>query len=97
MSFYRDFKDFILSYDYDLDKNFVISFPKTGRTWLRHMIKEMIRKSTNKLDVTFTHDHSEIITEDDYLALKSGFKKRIKDFKDKQKKAKEKEQKNKKI
>ncbi len=64
MSFYRDFKDFILSYDYDLDKNFVISFPKTGRTWLRYMIKEMIRKSTNKLDVTFTHDHSEIIIED---------------------------------
>ena len=64
MSFYRDFKDFILSYDYDLDKNFVVSFPKTGRTWLRHMIQEMIRKSTNKLDVTFTHDHSEIITED---------------------------------
>ena len=40
---------------------------------------------------------AEIITEEDYLALKSGFKKRIKDFKDKQKKAKEKEQKNKKI
>ena len=64
MSFYRDFKDFILSYDYDLDKNFVISFPKTGRTWLRHMIDEMIKKSTYNLDVTFTHDHSEIITED---------------------------------
>ena len=43
MSFYRDFKDFILSYDYDLDKNFVISFSKTGRTWLRHMIDEMIK------------------------------------------------------
>ena len=40
---------------------------------------------------------AEIITQEDYLALKSGFKKRIKDFKDKQKKAKEKEQKNKKI
>ena len=64
MTFYRDFKDFIHSFNYDLDQNFVVSFPKAGRTWLRHMIDEMIASSNKNLDIIFTHDFSEVLTED---------------------------------
>ncbi len=61
---YRDFKDFVLSYQYDKDQLFLVSFPKTGRTWLRHMIDSMIDESNQNLNIFYTHDHSEILTED---------------------------------
>ena len=66
---WRDIKDFILSYKYPRNQYFLVSFPKTGRTWLMHMINQII-KETNKSfsdDKSFIlneHDSSEIIIED---------------------------------
>ena len=46
------------------DQLFLVSYPKTGRTWLRHMIDSMIDESNQNLNIFYTHDHSEILTED---------------------------------
>ena len=65
MKFWRNFKDFILSFFYPRNKIYVISFPNSGRTWLKHMLFEIIKElHINELNIEFSHDNSEIIIED---------------------------------
>jgi hypothetical protein len=69
MIFWRDIKDFILSYKYSKNQYFLVSFPKTGRTWLMHMINQIKKQSNCKLKrekyfIFNEHDNSEIIIED---------------------------------
>ena len=68
MKFWRDIKDFILSYYYPKNQYFLVSFPKTGRTWLNYMLKQMVKQSNhplknNKNFIFNEHDSSEIIIE----------------------------------
>jgi len=68
MKFLRDLKDAILSYSYPKNQYFLVSYPKTGRTWLIHMINQMkelsIHVLKNRKDFIFNeHDSSEIIIE----------------------------------
>ena len=49
MKIWRDIKDFILSYYYPKRQYFLVSFPKTGRTWLMHMINQMKEQSNHIL------------------------------------------------
>ena len=68
MKFWRDIKDFILSYYYPKNQYFLVSFPKTGRTWLYYMLKQMVKQSNhplknNKNFIFNEHDNSEIIIE----------------------------------
>jgi len=68
MKLLRDIKDFILSYYYPRNQYFLVSFPKTGRTWLIHMINQMKEISSHPLkDAEYfifnEHDSSEIIIE----------------------------------
>ena len=68
MKFWRDIKDFILSYYYPKNQYFLVSFPKTGRTWLNYMIKQMVKQSNhpvknNQNFILNEHDNSEIIIE----------------------------------
>ena len=69
MKIWRDIKDFILSYYYPKRQYFLVSFPKTGRTWLMHMINQMKEQSNHILKkeeyfIFNEHDNSEIILED---------------------------------
>ena len=71
MNLCRDVKDFILSYKYPKNQYFLVSFPKTGRTWLLHMInqmKELSNQSSDTLDnfIFNEHDSSEIIIENGF-------------------------------
>lgn len=68
MKFWRDIKDFILSYYYPKNQYFLVSFPKTGRTWLNYMLKQMVKQSNHPLKnnenfIFNEHDSSEIIIE----------------------------------
>jgi len=68
MKFWRDIKDFILSYYYPKNQYFIVSFPKTGRTWLNYMLKQMVQQSNHPLKdnenfIFNEHDNSEIIIE----------------------------------
>jgi hypothetical protein len=68
MKFWRDIKDFILSYYYPKNQYFLVSFPKTGRTWLNYMLKQMVKQSNHPLKnnenfIFNEHDNSEIIIE----------------------------------
>ena len=68
MKFWRDIKDCILSYYYPKNQYFLVSFPKTGRTWLNYMIEQIVKHSNNpqKNNENFIfneHDNSEIIIE----------------------------------
>lgn len=68
MKIWRDIKDYLLSFKYPKGQYFLVSFPKTGRTWLMHMINQMKDESNhflkNKDDFIFNeHDNSEIIIE----------------------------------
>ena len=69
MKIWRDIKDFILSYYYPKRQYFLVSFPKTGRTWLMYMINQMKEESNHVLKkekyfIFNEHDNSEIILED---------------------------------
>lgn len=65
MNFWRNFKDFILSFFYPKNKIYVISFPNSGRTWLKHMLFEIFKElDINEINIDFTHDNSDIIIED---------------------------------
>ena len=69
MKIWRDIKDFILSYYYPKRQYFLVSFPKTGRTWLMHMINQMKEQSNHilkkeKYFIFNEHDNSDIILED---------------------------------
>jgi len=71
MKLWRNIKDFILSYTYPKGQYFLISFPKTGRTWLMHMIHQMKDLSSDPLKnqehfIFNEHDNSEIIIENGY-------------------------------
>ncbi len=71
MLIWRNIKDFILSYSYPQGQYFLISFPKTGRTWLMHMINQIKRCSKNndnesQVVIFSEHDNSEIIIENGY-------------------------------
>lgn len=68
MKIWRDIKDYLLSFRYPKGQYFLVSFPKTGRTWLIHMINQMKDQSNhslmNKDHFIFNeHDNSEIIIE----------------------------------
>ena len=69
MKIWRDIKDFILSYYYPKRQFFLVSFPKTGRTWLIYMINQIKEQSNHRLKkekyfIFKEHDNSEIILED---------------------------------
>ena len=63
---WRNIKDFILSYRYSYGKNYLVSFPKTGRTWLTHMLSKINEMSSDIIDIESTHDLSEIVLEDGF-------------------------------
>ena len=68
MKLWRDIKDFFLSFYYPKGQYFLLSFPKTGRTWLMHMLNQMKDLSTHhfkdeKNFIYNQHDNSEIIIE----------------------------------
>ena len=66
MKLWRNLKDIILAFYLPKGHYYLISFPKTGRTWLMYMLRSII----NKLDKEFivnieaSHDSSEIVIED---------------------------------
>ena len=69
MKIWRDIKDFILSYYYPKRQFFLVSFPKTGRTWLMYMINKIKEQGNHRLKkekyfIFKEHDNSEIILED---------------------------------
>ena len=69
MKIWRDIKDFILSYYYPKRQFFLVSFPKTGRTWLMYMINQIKEQGNHRLKkekyfIFNEHDNSEIILED---------------------------------
>ncbi len=69
MLFWRNIKDFVLSFYYPKGQYFLVSFPKTGRTWLMHMINQMKDLSNHPLKnkdyfIFNDHDNSELIIED---------------------------------
>jgi hypothetical protein len=71
MKLWRNIKDFILSYTYPKGQYFLVSFPKTGRTWLLHMINQMKELSIHPLKnqkyfIFNEHDNSEIIIENGF-------------------------------
>ena len=63
---WRNIKDLILSYSYSNGKNYLVSFPKTGRTWLMYMLAKINDLSSDVFDIESTHDLSEIILEDGF-------------------------------
>ena len=63
MNFWRNIKDFILSYEYSNNQSFLVSFPKAGRSWLIYMLDQIQEKMHTNVCVLATHDMSEIIIE----------------------------------
>ena len=63
MLFWRYLKDYLLSYTYKNNQVFLVSFPKTGRTWLSYMLDQIEDKSDKKINYLKTHDFSEIVIE----------------------------------
>jgi len=71
MKLWRNIKDCILSFRYPKWQYFLVSFPKTGRTWLMHMINHLKELSNHPLKnqehfIFNEHDNSEIIIENGY-------------------------------
>lgn len=71
MKLWRDIKDFVLSFYYPKGQYFLVSFPKTGRTWLIYMLNQIKDLSNHPLKESKSfifneHDNSEIIIEDGY-------------------------------
>lgn len=65
MKCWRNIKDIVLSFYYPEGKFFLVSFPNSGRTWLMHMIKSILKETSNEhLYIENSHDCSEIIIED---------------------------------
>jgi len=63
--FWRNFKDIILSLLYPKNKLYIVSYPNSGRTWLKHMLLEIFAQlDVEDYNIEFTHDNSEIIIED---------------------------------
>ena len=63
MKLLRNIKDYILSYKYSRDDFFLVSFPKTGRSWLTYMLHNL---DDYFLKMRSTHDLSEIIIENGF-------------------------------
>jgi len=63
MLFWRYLKDYLLSYTYKNNQVFLVSFPKTGRTWLSYMLDQIEAKSGKEINYLKTHDFSEIVIE----------------------------------
>ncbi|MBE51030.1 MAG: hypothetical protein CMP51_04990 [Flavobacteriales bacterium] len=63
MKLLRNIKDYILSYKYSRDDVFLVSFPKTGRSWLTYMLHNL---DDYFLKMRSTHDLSEIIIENGF-------------------------------
>ena len=71
MKLWRDIKDFVLSFYYPKGQYFLVSFPKTGRTWLIYMLNQIKDLSNHPLKESKSfifneHDNSEIIIENGY-------------------------------
>ena len=71
MKLWRDIKDFVLSFYYPKGQYFLVSFPKTGRTWLMYMLNQIKDLSNHPLKesknfIFNEHDNSEIIIENGY-------------------------------
>jgi len=66
MLFWRYLKDYLLSFTYNKNQVFLVSFPKTGRTWLSYMLNQIEIKSKREINYLKTHDFSEIIIESGY-------------------------------
>ena len=71
MKLWRDIKDFVLSFYYPKGQYFLVSFPKTGRTWLMYMLNQIQDLSNHPLKesknfIFNEHDNSEIIIENGY-------------------------------
>ena len=65
MRWWRNIKDLILSFYYPSGQVFLISFPNSGRTWVMHMVRKILKEAgQRKLEIQKTHDFSEIIIED---------------------------------
>ena len=50
--------------------SFLVSFPKTGRTWLSYMLDQIEDKSDKKINYLKTHDFSEIVIESGQKQIK---------------------------
>lgn len=65
MRLWRNIKDIILSFYYPSNQVFIVSYPNSGRSWLKYMLKEILSHANQDLKyINFTHDCSEIIVED---------------------------------
>lgn len=65
MKWWRNIKDVILSFYYPSGQFFLVSYPNSGRTWLMHMVKKILKEvGKEDLYIEDTHDCSEIIIED---------------------------------
>jgi len=62
MEVWRNIKDYILAYS--SEKYYLVSFPKTGRSWLMYMLSDIINLTNIDVSIQKTHDLSEIIIED---------------------------------
>ena len=64
MKWWRNIKDIVLSFYYPSGQFFLVSFPNSGRTWLMHMLKRILKEAGKEnLYIEDTHDCSEIIIE----------------------------------
>lgn len=61
MRFWNDFKDLLLAFSNPKGKYYLVSFPKTGRTWLMYMLKE-IEKEYIELDSSISNRFPKKIT-----------------------------------
>ena len=65
MKWWRNIKDIVLSFYYPSGQFFLVSFPNSGRTWLMHMLRRILKETGKEnLYIEDTHDCSEIIIED---------------------------------
>ncbi|MAO71720.1 MAG: hypothetical protein CMD02_04320 [Flavobacteriales bacterium] len=67
MIFYRNFKDFVLSFKYPYGKVFLVSYPNSGRSWLNYMLLNVLKTlEIQDINIQLTHDQSEIILENGF-------------------------------
>tara|TARA_B100000131_G_C18018063_1_gene573372 strand:- start:184 stop:948 length:765 start_codon:yes stop_codon:yes gene_type:complete len=66
MKLWRNLKDIILAFYLPKGYYYLISFPKTGRTWLMYMLESIMNRLDEELilNIESSHDSSEIVIED---------------------------------
>ncbi|MEE2931552.1 MAG: sulfotransferase domain-containing protein [Bacteroidota bacterium] len=66
MKLWRNLKDIVLAFYLPKGDHYLISFPKTGRTWLMYMLRSMLNQLNKDsfINLESTHDSSEIVIED---------------------------------